>query len=240
VSTKLSTEFHECAAAFSALPILAEEKDPTLIAAAERGRNQAFEILASRHQGRILRVALRFTRNREDAEDIVQQSFQKAFLHLQRFKGNSSFSTWLTRITINEALMWLRRRRTSPEVPIEQSSAENETAPALEFPDAGPSPEDSCLQRERKRILSHLLNKLTPGLRAAIELREIGELSTQETAGVMGLSVAAVKGRVFHARKKLRAMLKRYVHSAQAHGTQPTNCQSNGISRHHVVCNASD
>jgi RNA polymerase sigma-70 factor (ECF subfamily) len=153
-------------------------------------------------------MAQRITRNREDAEDIVQQSFQKAFINLQKFEGDSLFSTWLTRIAINEARMLLRRRRGSREVPIEESSMKAESALPLQFPDSAPNPEDSCLDREQEQVLSAALNKLRPGIRKAIELRDLGELSTGETALVMGLSVAAVKGRVFHGRKKLRETLK--------------------------------
>jgi RNA polymerase sigma-70 factor (ECF subfamily) len=172
----------------------------------------------------------------------VQQSFQKAFVHLQQFEGNSSFSTWLTRIAINEALQWLRKKRASLEVPIEASSANDETALPLDFPDLGPNPEDRCFQREREQILFAAMNKLTPAMRRAIELRELGELSTEETARVMGLSVQAVKGRAFHARRKLREMLKRYVDSTWTYGKQAlrTSAKANGISRHHLVCSACD
>jgi RNA polymerase sigma-70 factor (ECF subfamily) len=217
-------------------------KDGALVVAAKNGDGQAFEILVGRHQRKILRVVLRFTRNHEDAEDILQQSFQKAFVHLQQFEGNSSFSTWLTRIAINEALMWLRRKRASPEVPIEESGTKSETALPLDFPDSGPSPEDSCLQRERERILSLAMNELTPGTRTAIQLREIGELSTEETARVMGLSVGAVKARVFHGRRKLRAVLKSYVKSTWTYGNQAlrTSRMANGIARHQLVCDACD
>jgi DNA-directed RNA polymerase specialized sigma24 family protein len=90
----------------------------------------------------------------------------------------------------------------------------------VEIPDSGPNPEDSCLRREQERILSAAVNDLTPGTRKAIELRELGELSTEETAQVMGLSVAAVKGRVFHGRKKLRQTLERYVESTRTYGTR--------------------
>ena len=140
-------------------------------------------------------MAHRITRNREDAEDVVQQSFQKAFINLQKFEGDSLFSTWLTRIAINEARMLLRRKRGSREVPIEESSMKTESALPLEFPDSAPNPEDSCLDREQQQVLSAALNKLRPRIRKAIELRDLGELSTGETALVMGLSVAAVKGR---------------------------------------------
>jgi RNA polymerase sigma-70 factor (ECF subfamily) len=120
--TKLVNKFRKRTAVIPTLPILAEEDDAALVTAAASGSNEAFEVLVRRHQARILSAAWRFTRNREDAEDIVQQSFQKAFVHLQQFEGNSSFSTWLTRVAVNEAPMWLRSKRTSSEVPIEESS----------------------------------------------------------------------------------------------------------------------
>jgi RNA polymerase sigma-70 factor (ECF subfamily) len=151
----------------------------------------------------------RFAHIREDAEDIVQQSFQKAFVHLHRFEGKSRFSTWLTRIAINEALMFLRRGRGLREVSIEDLSGNEETALGLEIPDSRADPEITFLQGERSRILSAAMNRLRPGIRKAIELRELGELSLEEAARVMGLSVAALKGRVFHGRKKLYQVLKR-------------------------------
>jgi RNA polymerase sigma-70 factor (ECF subfamily) len=200
--------------------VLADEDDATLVVTAESGSNEAFEVLVRRYQGRILSAAWRFTRNQEDAEDIVQRSLQKAFVHLRQFEGNSSFSTWLTRIAINEALMWLRKKRALPEVPIEVSSESDETAPALDFPDLNPNPEDRCLQRERERLLSAAMNELTPGMRKAIELRELGELSTEETARVLAVSVQAAKGRVFQGRRKLRAMLKRHFDSKYTYGKQ--------------------
>src|SRR5216684_5690154 len=186
---------------------LVAQKDTALVAAAKTGDARAFELLVARHEGRIFSIAQRMTRNREDAEDLVQQSFQKAFINLQKFEGDSLFSTWLTRIAINEARMLLRRKRGSREVPIEESSMKAESALPLEFPDSAPNPEDSCLDREQEQVLSAALNKLRPGIRKAIELRDLGELSTGETALVMGLSVAAVKGRVFHGRRKLRETL---------------------------------
>ena len=197
---------------------LVAQEDATLVAGAKTGDARAFELLVQRHEGKIFSLAQRMTRNREDAEDVVQQSFQKAFIHLKKFEGESLFSTWLTRITINEALMLLRRRRGTHEVPIGESNTEDETALPLDIPDVGPNPEDSCLQREQERIVSAAVNELTPGMRKAIELRELGELSTGETAQVMGLSVGAVKARVFHGRRKLRKTLKLYVESRRKYG----------------------
>jgi RNA polymerase sigma-70 factor (ECF subfamily) len=204
---------------------LVAEEDVELVAGAKTGDTRAFELLVERHEGRILALAQRMTRNREDAEDVVQQSFQKAFIHLKKFEGESLFSTWLTRIAINEALMLLRRRRGTREVPIAESNTEDETAQPLDVPDLGPNPEDSCLQREQERILSAAVNELTPRTRKVIELRELGELSTGETAQLMGLSVGAVKARVFHGRRKLRKTLKYYVESTRTYGTRALRTQ---------------
>lgn len=203
---------------------LAAKEDAALVAGAKTGDRRAFELLVERHEGKIFSLAHRMTRNREDAEDVVQQSFQKAFIHLKKFEGESLFSTWLTRIAINEALMLLRRKRGTREVILE-SKTEGETALPLDIPDAGPNPEDSCLQREQERILSAAVNELTPGMRKAIELRELGELSTRETARVMGLSVGAVKARIFHGRRKLRQTLKRYAESTRTYGTRALRTQ---------------
>jgi RNA polymerase sigma-70 factor, ECF subfamily len=198
--------------------------DMILVAAAKNGNRKAFGILVERHERKIFSLAQRMTRNREDAEDVVQQSFLKAFIHLKKFEGESLFSTWLTRIAINEALMLLRRKRGSRDVPITESTTDGEIALPLDFPDLRPNPEDSCLHREQERIVSAAVSELTPGMRKAIELRELSELSTGETAQAMGLSVGAVKARVFHGRRKLRTTLKHYVASPPGR-TQPERCE---------------
>lgn len=209
---------------------LVAQKDTELVAGAKTGDARAFELLVERHEGRIFSMAQRMTRNREDAEDVVQQSFQKAFINLKKFEGESLFSTWLTRIAINEALMLLRRKRGSREVPIAESSTEDGATLPLDFPDAGPNPEHSCLQREQERILCAAVNELRPGLRKTIELREFGELSTAETAQVMGLSVAAVKARLFHGRKELRQRLKRYAESTRTYRTRALRQETRWLS----------
>jgi RNA polymerase sigma-70 factor, ECF subfamily len=210
----------EANATSSSADRLVAEEDAVVVAAAKTGDARAFELLVQRHEGRIFSLAQRITRNREDAEDAAQQSFQKAFINLKKFEGDSLFSTWLTRIAINEALMLLRRKRGSREVPIAESTTEDGAALPLDFPDSSPNPEDSCLQREQERILCAAVNELRPAVRKAIELREFGELSTGETAQVMGVSVAAVKARVFHGRKELRQRLKRYVESTRTYRTR--------------------
>ena len=167
----------------------------------------------------------------------MQESLLKAFIHLRMFKGESLFSTWLTRVAINEALMFLRRKRGSREVPVAESNAEDGTVVPLDIPDLGPNPEDGCLEREQERILSAAVNELTPGMRKAIELRALGELSTEETAQVMGLSVGAVKSRIFHGRKKLRHTLESYVESTRTYRTQALRSgrTANQVSSHQVA-----
>ena len=182
--------------------------DEELVAAAKSGDELAFETIVKRHRQRIFALALRYTRSREDAEDVVQQTFQRAFIHLQDFEGRSSFSTWLTSIVINQALMLLRRRRALREVPIDDSSDDEGAPPALEIADASPDPEASCLQGERARILSAAVGELSPGMQRAVELQDLGELTTLETARYMGVSVSAVKTRLFRARRSLAKSLR--------------------------------
>ena len=138
--------------------IAGQDEEATLVLAAKSGDGQAFEILIERYQRRLLAVARRFTRTREDAEDIIQQSFQKAFVHLHEFEGKSSFSTWLTRIAINEALMFLRKGRRGREVSIDDLSGNEETPLLPEMSDSHADPEGAFLQGERTRILSAAMN----------------------------------------------------------------------------------
>jgi RNA polymerase sigma-70 factor, ECF subfamily len=188
-------------------------QEGALVAAAKDGSEEACEILVERCQSKIFAVAYRFTRVREDAEDITQQSFQKAFLHLHRFEGKSSFRTWLTRIAVNEALMWLRGGRGHREVSIDEADELAGAPWRLEIWDSDPDPEASYVQREEARILSAAIAQLKPGLRRAVELRDLQELSTEETARRMGLSISATKSTVSRGRTKLREALNRYVRS---------------------------
>ena len=190
--------------------------DDVLLAAAKNRDEQAFETLFKRHQQKVLRVVLRYTRVREDAEDIVQQSFQKAFVHLCRFEGKSSFSTWVTRIAINEALMFVRSMGARREVSMDEGGDAEGSASSLEIPDSRQDPEASYLQREEARLLLSALKDLRPRMRRAIELRELAEFSTEQTAEQMGLSVSAVKARIFHGRRKLRERLRRCMTSLRS------------------------
>jgi RNA polymerase sigma-70 factor, ECF subfamily len=207
-----------------------------LIVAAKNGDEQAFETLFKRYRRRTLAVVLRYTRVVEDAEDIVQQSFYKAFVHLCQFQGESSFSTWLTRIAINEALMFLRHVRLTREVSIDKIGDEEGSPAILEKPDLNPNPESSYSQREEVRILSKAVRNLRPALRTAIVLRELRELSTSETARRMGLPAGTVKARIFRGRRQLREKLGSYLKRTQkpetniaGHIPQPHLCNAPGF-----------
>ena len=181
--------------------------DQALVATAKMGDREAFETLVKRHRRRIFALALGYTRVREDAEDVVQQTFQKTFVRLSSFAGRSSFSTWLTRIAINEALMCLRRACALREVSIDDLNGDAGTETHSNVVDDSPDPEANYLKHEEAEVLSAAIDKLTPPLRSAIKLRELGELSTQETARRMSLSVGAVKAHVFRGKRKLRKTL---------------------------------
>jgi RNA polymerase sigma-70 factor (ECF subfamily) len=180
-----------------------KDSDSALVAAAKHGNTQAFEELVFRHKQRVLSVAQRITANREDAEDVAQESFQKAFLHLRAFQERSRFSSWLTRIAMNEAYMLLRRRRKVREVVLEGPDDAPESV-SKEFVDQRPSPEESCWRRERTELLTKAINRLGPAMRRTMLLRDIEERSVEETAQILGTSIAAVKARVFQGRRKLR------------------------------------
>jgi RNA polymerase sigma-70 factor (ECF subfamily) len=180
-----------------------KDSDGALVAAAKCGESFAFEKLVFRHERRVFAVAQRITHNREDAEDVVQESFHKAFRHLNDFQEKSRFSTWLTRIAMNEAFMLLRRRRGVLEVL--PDSPDDGVKPVSEaFVDQSPSPEESCLRRERAELLTQAINRLGPKIRRTILLRDIEERSAEETARILGTSINAVKARLFHGRRKLR------------------------------------
>jgi RNA polymerase sigma-70 factor (ECF subfamily) len=219
-------------------PTIACVNDPagerTLVVAAKNGDEQAFETLFKRYQRKTLAVVLRYTRVVEDAEDIVQQSFYKAFVHLCQFQGESSFSTWLTRIAINEALMFLRRIAAVREVLIDDTR-DAESADSLGIPDSNADPETRCSQREEARILSQAVRNLRPALRTTIVLRELRELSTSETARRMGLSVGTVKGRIFRGKRQLRQKLRSCLKTNAKSGDitrnlpQPHLCDASGF-----------
>jgi RNA polymerase sigma factor (sigma-70 family) len=176
-------------------------KEASLVAAAKSGESGTLDTEYRAHAERLFRTVLRITRNYEDAEDAVQDSFLRAFLHLQSFDGRSSFSTWLTRIGINSALMTLRKKRSSHEV-MAQNSTESDSL--WEITDSDPDPEKQYVEKERAGLVRKAITNLRLSIRRPLELHKLQGYSLEEMAAEIGVSVPAAKGRLHHARAALR------------------------------------
>jgi RNA polymerase sigma-70 factor (ECF subfamily) len=172
--------------------------DEALVAGAKRGQGSFFGELHERHRERMFRVTRRITRHHEDAQDAVQESFLSAYIHLKKFDERARFSTWLTRIAINAALMKVRKNRTSRQVGVEDA------VDTAELSGSVPNPEEICARTEQKAALRNAIAKLRPTLRNVVELHDLQEYSLHETAEALGTSVSAAKARLFHARAALR------------------------------------
>lgn len=172
--------------------------DEVLVAGAKMGHGSVFEELHNRHRERMFRVAHSITRHREDALDAVQDCFLSAFVHLKNFDEKAKFSTWLTRIAINAALMKIRKNRVLREVWV------GDAADGREPDGSAPNPEEICARTEQKAALRDAIAKLRPTLRIVVELHDLQECSLDEIAEKLGISFAAAKARLFHARSALR------------------------------------
>ena len=185
-----------------------DESDSTLVAATKNGESQTFEFLVKRHQAKAFSHAFRITRNREDAQDVVQTSFHKAFMHLDSFQAKSSFSTWFTRIVINEGLMCLRRNRTRREMSLDDVKSESADLFPPEIPDRRENPAEIYEQLENERILCEAINQLHAKLRTVVCL-QLEERTVREIAEILGPGIGTLKARLFRARQKLRVLLTR-------------------------------
>jgi RNA polymerase sigma-70 factor, ECF subfamily len=181
--------------------------DLDLVHAVQNGDVSAFEQLVGRYDRKLLRIAHHVTHNQEDSQDAVQESFIKALQHLSEFREHSQFSTWLFRITVNQALMELRKRRPAREVSLDQAFQEDEDILPREVADGSLNPEELCRTSELRDILIKALQALRPILRMVFVLRDVEELSIDQTAEVLGLSHSAVKTRLWRARLQLRELL---------------------------------
>jgi len=188
---------------------IVREDEPQLVAAAKAGDRTAFDELVNRYERKIYRVTRHITQNPEDAEDAMQDAFVKAFQHLGDFQGDSRFYTWLVRIAVNESLMRLRRRRPN-QVSLDEPIEGEDSVMPRELEDWGPSPEDRFEQTELNTILEKVIAKLEPIYRSVFVLRDVGDVSTEETARILDISVPAVKSRLLRARLKLRELLNPY------------------------------
>src|SRR5580704_15681286 len=179
--------------------------DEVLVAAAKLGVHPAFAELWMRHSNTAFKMACRIMGNRDDAEDVIQDAWMKAYVHLKGFDGRAKFSTWLTRIAINSALMTLRRRRAHPETSMEIE--DGETWRHCEITDQTKDVEEFYARHERAERLRRAICRLQPTLRNVVEIHQLSDRSVKEVAELAGLSVAATKSRLLRARIVLRRAL---------------------------------
>jgi len=173
-----------------------------------RGYSAAFDEIWRTHASQILRITHHITRNREDAEDALQDSFLRAYIHLHSFDGRSSLATWLTRIAINSALLILRKRASTPQLSLDDDGDSTNRFCFISAVEPGPSPEKQYSQTEQQAALRLGIGTLRPAARRALELQVLEDRSVKETAEELGLSVSATKSRIFHAKTALRRSLR--------------------------------
>jgi RNA polymerase sigma-70 factor, ECF subfamily len=183
--------------------------ESALVARAKNGDMDAFSELVTHYERRVFRMAKQITQNDDDAEDVLQETFLKAYTHLDNFQGNSKFYTWLVRIAVNEALMKLRKRRSDKTVPLDEPINTGEDEMVREIAVWDENPEESYSREELSAVLNEAIQSLKPAYRTVFVLRDIEELSIEETAEALNLSISAVKSRLLRARLQLREKLTR-------------------------------
>ena len=185
-----------------------EGNDLDLVALARDGDKAAAQELVQRYERRVLGVALGMVRNPDDAREVVQETFVRAFRNLKGFKGDSSFYTWLYRIAVNQAIDVQRRQSKRPSTPYEDGVPVGAAAAAMGGKTTGADPFESVRNRELGRKIFDAIDDLTPDHRAVILLREVEGLSYEEISQTLGCSLGTVMSRLHYARKKLQARLK--------------------------------
>ena len=183
--------------------------DCELLLAAQSGVQQAFGELCRRHTPKVQKRIRSIVRNQHDAEDVLQDTLLRAYTHLDSFRGRCNFSTWITRIGINSALMLLRRRKARAEIQAAQSNEDTLSFVAEEYADSSPNPEQMLAKCQTRLLLKRELQKLQPAFRIIIEKHYGTESSLAETADALGMSVPAAKARLFRGRHALRSSLGR-------------------------------
>lgn len=180
-----------------------------LVDQARHGDSAAFTELVNRYERNIYRLARHITQNEEDAEDVLQETFLKAFANLDRFLGTSKFYTWVVRIAVNESLMKLRRRKADKLVSLDEPVETYEDTVPREVAAWDENPEQKYGRAEMNAILTRAIDSLSPAFRTVFLLRDVEELSTEETASALSISIPAVKSRLLRARLQLREKLNR-------------------------------
>jgi RNA polymerase sigma-70 factor (ECF subfamily) len=181
-----------------------------LVERARSGDAAAFSELVNRYERKIFRLAKHITQNDEDAEDVLQETFLKAYSHLDTFQGQSKFYTWIVRIAVNEALMKLRKRKSSKTVSLDEPTDTGEDTMVREIAVWDEDPEQKYSRDELREILDKAVESLKPAFRTVFVLRDIEELSTEETASALDISIPAVKSRLLRARLQLREKLTKF------------------------------
>jgi RNA polymerase sigma-70 factor, ECF subfamily len=220
---------------------LSAMNDDVLVSAARAGDRSAFVELYERHSRKVLPRVYRITKNREDAEDAFQDAVMRAFVHVKRFEGRSNFTSWLTRIAINSALMALRKKRGGTEISIEQICDDGESSRAWEPRDQSETPEAHYAGRESKELLRNAIERLPFIFRDALELQHARDYSTTQVAEELGISVSAAKSRLMRARRTVKRRLSgarpRSVRKpGRAQGDLPTSVDSRiGNTSVHII-----
>ena len=196
-----------------------DRKDWSLIQQALRGDSRAQHELFATHATRLYRTAYAILRNKEDAEDAVQNSLCNAFIDLRSFKGRSSFSTWLTRIVINSALMIRRRRTAHVQTSLDEIMDDQPERLRQRIVYAGPDPEELCATRQLDQLLSDHVRQLPPAIRDAFQLYFLKGLSAADTCQTLGIGNSALKARIFRARHILADALRLTMHPDQTRKT---------------------
>jgi RNA polymerase sigma factor (sigma-70 family) len=199
--------------------------DEALVAAAKSGNHPAFGELWTRYSNTAFKTVYRVTGNPDDAEDAIQDAWMKAYMHLNTFDGRAKFSTWLTRIAINSALMILRRKRSRPESSMDWS-ADGETWQQWEIGDTRVNIEEHYARKEAEKDLQRAIHRLRPALRAIVEIQQSHDGSVREIADAAGISVAAAKSRLLRARTVLRRSLQPSMRTPVAQSRQNLNLEA--------------
>jgi RNA polymerase sigma-70 factor, ECF subfamily len=176
--------------------------DEVLVAAAKSGDHLAFVELWTRHSNSAFKIAYRIMGNRDDAEDVIQDAWMKAYVHLNTFDGRAKFSTWLTRIAINSSLMILRRKRSHPETSMEIT--DGDTWQHWDIADRAKNVEELYARHESVERLRRAIRCLKPPLRSVVEFHHANDSSLKEVSEFAGISVAATKSRLSRAKTTLR------------------------------------
>ena len=174
-----------------------------------RGMNDTLQEMFLASRPRFVGIAYSILRNKEDAEDAVQDAFLSAYVHLRNFEGRSAFTTWFTRVVLNAALMILRKRTNSRMSSLPEPSVADEMPWTERIPGSQPDPEMVCAEGETLQLIDVLLGKMSPALHQSFTMSYYDELTSREASTLLGVSIGTFKSRVFRARRHLMVHAKR-------------------------------